>query len=132
MYKKAAIEKFRFPSPQGPLSVEDLWDLPLQSNKTGRANLDDIAKFLNKALKVSGEETSFVDNTRPPADSNTQVMFDIVLDVIKTKKEENEAARLASDRAAQKQKILGILSQKQDEKLASASIEELQAALAAL
>ena len=58
MFEKATRRKLRFTSAAGLLSTEDLWDLPLTS-ATGKANLDDIAKALNRRLK-DAEEVSFV------------------------------------------------------------------------
>jgi hypothetical protein len=127
MFEKASREKFRFPSNQGVLTVEDLWDLPLQTTQPNKTSLDKIARFLDHALKASEEARSFVDDTRPPEDSVTRTMFDIVLHIIKAKKAENEAARKAIETKAKKQQILALIDQKKNEKLASASIEELTA-----
>jgi ABC-type transporter Mla subunit MlaD len=109
------------------LTVEDLWDLPLQTTQPNKTSLDKIARFLDHALKASEEARSFVDDTRPPEDSVTRTMFDIVLHIIKAKKAENEAARKAIETKAKKQQILALIDQKKNEKLASASIEELTA-----
>lgn len=132
MFEKASREKFRFPSNQGVLTVEDLWDLPLQTTQPNKTSLDKIARFLDHALKASEETRSFVDDTRPPEDSVTRTMFDIVLHIIKAKKAENEAARLVAEKKAKKQQILEILARKKDEQLASSSVEDLEKALAEL
>jgi hypothetical protein len=50
LFEKASRLKLRFSSPAGLLTVEDLWDLPL-SAQAKVANLDDIAKGLNKTLE---------------------------------------------------------------------------------
>jgi hypothetical protein len=122
MFEKASRLKIRFQSPKGPLLVEDLWDLPLRSD-TGKANLDDIARALNKILK-SQEDESFV-TTSKPVDNVLQLKFDIVKHVIVTRLAENEAASKAKENAERKQKILGIIAAKQDEALAKMSVEEL-------
>jgi hypothetical protein len=128
MYDKATRLKLRFDSPpglvpQGQLSVEDLWDLPLTSVK--RVNLDDIAVLLNKELKAT-DSVSFVNNTSR-ANEVTKLKFDIVLDVIRVKKEENEAEQAKRTNAEKKQKILALIDQKRDGELASKSVEELLA-----
>jgi hypothetical protein len=122
MFEKASRLKIRFDSPKGPLEIEDLWDLPLRSD-TGKANLDDIARALNKILK-SQEDESFV-TTSKPVDNVLQLKFDIVKHVIVTRLAENDAASKARENAERKQKILGIIAAKQDEALAKMSVEEL-------
>lgn len=125
MFEKASRLKLRFTSPVGPLSVEDLWDLPLTS-KTGKANLDDLAKFLHK--RVSESEVSFVER---PAESNTvaKLQFDIVKHVIDTKLAERDAAKAAAEKRATKQRIIDLIAEKKDEALKGKSLEELQGML---
>ena len=62
-FEKASRIRLRFDTPQGSLTVEDLWQLPLTS-RTGRANLDDIAKSLNRQLKETAEESFVVKNNK--------------------------------------------------------------------
>ena len=65
MFEQASRLKLRFTTARGSLSVEDLWDLPLTST-TGKPNLDDIAKSLNRELRATSEETSFVEPNATP------------------------------------------------------------------
>ena len=125
MYDKATRLKLRFDSPQGPISVEDLWDLPLTSTVNKRANLDELAIRLNRELKES-DTVSFVNNTSK-ANELTKLKFDIVLDVIKTKKAENEAELLKRTNAEKKQKILALIDEKRGEEMKGKSVEELLA-----
>jgi hypothetical protein len=124
MFEKASRLRIRFDSPKGLLSVEDVWQLPLSST-TGRANLDDIAKDLNQLIQHQNIG-SFV-NLTAAADALIQLKFDIVLHIIKVRMAENEAVRLAVTKSEQKQKLLGLIAQKQDEALGSKSVEELLA-----
>jgi hypothetical protein len=132
MFERAAREKFRFNSVQGVLTVEDLWDLPLASDRGNRANLDDIAKELNKQLKAKGDEESFVRPQEETDDTTTPVMFEIVKHIIKVKLEEAEVRRKTRDTKEKKQKILAIIAKKQDQKLEESSVEDLQAMVEAL
>ena len=75
LFLQATREKFRFESPKGDLSVEQLWDLPLTS-RTG-FDLDTVAKTVNADLKASNEE-SFVNVNNNPAVSRLQAK--LVLD----------------------------------------------------
>jgi hypothetical protein len=120
----AARKKFRFNTSQGLLSVEDLWDLPLQTTRPNRASLDNIAISLNRELKES-ETTSFVDD-RPTANDDAKTMFDIVLQVIEVRKEENKASETLRVNAEKKQRILEIIANKEDEALAGKSVDELR------
>lgn len=128
IFEQATRQAFRFESPKGFLTVEDLWSLPLTSN-TGRANLDDIAKGLQ--AKLTSTALSFVTDTTP-VNKVYQAQFDVVIHIINTKISEAKAAdqyRLAREK---KQKIMAIIEQKSDMRLADSSLEELQAMLEAL
>lgn len=127
LFMLASRAKYRFTSVAGNLSVEDLWDLPLSDSR--RVNLDDIAKGLNRQLKETSEE-SFV-SAEPTAKTNEiKAKFDLVLFVIKVKKDERNQAQALAEKAANKQKIMALIDKKKDEALAGKPLEELQALLA--
>lgn len=123
MFEQATRQKYRFSTPQGELTVEDLWDLPLTS-RSNRANLDDIAKALNKQLKAQGEEESFVVKEKE-ADESVKTMFEIVKHIIGVKLEENEKEKKAVETKAKKQKLMEIIARKQDKALEDTSVEDL-------
>lgn len=125
----AVRNKYRWDTPNGALSVEHLWDLPLKSTKG--LDLDDIAVQLHKELEQN--ELSFVDNEKPSSARQVlQDKFDIVLNIIETKKKEAELARTAKERAEARARVQELIAQKLDEKDRSASIEELMAKLETL
>jgi hypothetical protein len=130
MYKFAAQNKLRFPSNRGELTIEQLFDLPLKSNSG--FDLDSIARAINTSLKTIGDE-SFVETTNnDPRKKTLENSLELVKDVIKTKQEEN-ATRLGKiKRAEERKKILDALAAKKEQQLSQASIEELEAKLAAL
>ena len=125
IFETAARNKVRFETSKGLLSVEDLFDLPLTSQKG--PSLDEVAKGIYRQLKES-DEISFVDaNT---ASNNALTMkFDLVKRVIEIKKEEAAVALQARDRRARNARIMELMEQKKDEQLAGKSLEELQALL---
>lgn len=129
MFEKASKLKLRFESSKGLLSVEDLWDLPLTS-ATGKANLDDVARAVHRQLK-SDDSISFV-NTSQKTDEVTQLKMDIVKHVIAAKMAENAQAAKAHDLREKKQRIMEIMARKQDEALASSSMDDLQKMLDSL
>lgn len=123
IFEKASRLKLRFDTPVGALSAEDLWDLPLQS-KSGRANLDDVARALHRRLK-NDENVSFVEPERK-SDETVQLGFDVVKHVIEVKMEENKKAAEARANAQKRDRILEIIAGKEDEGLKDKSIEELR------
>lgn len=125
-FLEASRLKVRFITHLGLLTVEDLWDLPLTGK---RANLDAIAIDLAKQLRETNE--SFVDTTRR-TDPELHIKFNVVKAIIDIRLAERDAAKLAKDKAERKQKILAIIERKQDQALEASSLEELNAALAAL
>lgn len=127
MFEQATRMKLRFQTPVGNVSIEDLWDLPLLR---GKANLDDIAKSINRKLKESAEESFVVE--RSSENTELSLMFDIVKHVIKVKLEEKEQAKAASEKKERKERILSILADKEDEELKSKSSDELKSLLEAL
>lgn len=129
MFEYAAKTQLRFDSVQGQLTVEDLWDLPLV-HKT-RANLDDVAKTCHRALKAF-EEESFVAPIKQVGVQSATIRLDIVKHIIEVKLKEIEANKAAMANRAKKQRILEIISNKQDEALSSKSLEELNAMVAEL
>ncbi len=130
LFEQAARLKIRFTTATGLLSVEDLWDLPLTSTRPGKPNLDDLAIFLNNQLKEENT-TSFVKKTSK-GNASVRLAFDIVLRVIEVRQAEAEAADQKRNAAEKKQKLLELISQKQDEALKGKSIDELQVLINAL
>jgi hypothetical protein len=130
MYKLAAQAKLRFASKRGELTVEDLFQLPLTS-KTG-FDLNTLAVGVSKQLKDMGEESFVEEASTNPQKQVLTLSLDILKDVIKTQQEANKAALARRERQAEIQKIRDLIVQKKDEKLAGASLEDLEAKLKAL
>ncbi len=130
-FEKALRGKYRYSSPQGELSTEDLFDTPLTSTRPDKtANLNDIAKGLSKKLKAEAEE-DFVD-PKPGASSELQDKLEIVKYVIHLRQAENDLARQAIEKKQQKDRILTLIARKQDEALEAQPLEELQKLVAGL
>ena len=130
LFEQASRLKLRFDSAQGPISAEDLWDLPLQTIRANRASLDAIAIDLNRQLKDAGT-VSFVDDA-PAGSDELKAKFDIVLRVIEVRKAENKAEDLRRANVEKKQQILSIIASKENEALASKSVDELRELVGAL
>lgn len=123
MFDQATRLKLRFNTPQGLISTEDLWDLPLTST-TNRANLDTIAVGLYAELN-SNRNISFVNNASA-GDVNLQLKFDIVKHIIDVRQAENAATAEARVRKGKKQQLLALIDQKENEQLAGKSLDDLR------
>lgn len=126
MFEIAAREKIRFNTVKGVQTVEDLFDIPLVA-EGAKLSLDQIAIDLFQQLKDEGV-TSFVLKEKP-ANSQLQLKFDIVKHIIKVRLAEKEATEKTAELKRRKQQIMALISQKENEALASSSIEELRGML---
>lgn len=119
-FKQASKEKLRISTNKGALSVEQLWDLSIPE-------LDALAVSLEEEHQTSGKK-SFVRKTSPK-DKTAKLRFDVVLEVLNTKVDDQNAAIAEKERKEHNNKILGIIADKQDESLKGKSIKQLEAML---
>ena len=129
LFLQATREKFRFESPKGDLSVEQLWDLPLTS-RTG-FDLDTVAKAVNSDLKGANEE-SFVNTTNNPAVSRLQAKLEVVKAIIEVKLAQAEAMKKHAEKAAERQRLMEVLHSKKGQELQGLSVEEIERRLSQL
>lgn len=122
-FEYAAINKLRFPSSKGDLTVEQLYELPLQSTKG--VDLDTVARTVYQLLQDVAQG-SFVATASNPAKKDYEVKLEIVKHVIGSKQEDNaKKARAASNRA-ERERLTQLLANKQDAELLTLSREELE------
>ena len=119
LFEKATRGKMRF-AHKGMLSVEELWDLSTNE-------LDSVFKQLNSQLKRS-EEESLLD-TATKQDSEIRAKIEIVKHIFNTKIEEAKFREKEHEKSKKRQKIMEIMSLKQDESLQGKSEEELRTML---
>lgn len=129
IFETASRKAYRFPSVRGQLTTEQLWDLPLTS--ATNPSLDAVAKSVNAELKNVTTE-SFVSVETNPAKGALETKLEIVKRIIAVRLAENEASRNAVAKKAEKEKLLDVLSRKQDASLESLSEDEIRARVAAL
>ena len=122
MFEVATRSKMRFPF-KGTISVEDLWDL-------SKENLDTVFKTLNSQVKLAKEESLL--DTKTKEDKILDMQIEIVKYIVKIKLEEEALKLQVKARKEQKQKILSVLSVKQDEDLQGKTVEELKTMLTEL
>ena len=116
MFEVATRNKLRFPF-KGMISTEDLWDLSV-------SDLDTIFKQLNSLAKQAEEESLL--SSKSKHDKMLEARIGIIKHIVTTKLEEAENRERAQELYEQKQKILGIIANKQDASLETKSIEELE------
>lgn len=128
----ALEKKWRFPSKRGPLTIEDLFDLPLTKNNG--LNLDTVAIEINKQLQEKQGSTSFVESTvEKSAEINKlDTMLEIVKTIIKQRQDEHEYKLNKAALDSKRKELQRLIDQKQNEALASLSVDELQQQLDAL
>ena len=131
LFESAARNRFRFNSPKGELTVEDLYALPLTSS-TGKANLDDIAKGLYSEIKAAGEVQSFVGGTKKADTTILEEKFELVKYVIDTIVAEREAKNNADKFNAQMARLRELIERRREENLSASSVEDLERMLSDL
>lgn len=113
--------------PSGFWSIEDLWDVDLES-------LNKLTVDLYVQLQSSTQIT-FLKKPNPN-DALTQLKFDIAKYILEVRVEEEEAAKERAKTRAEKlqraQNIQRMIYEKENQELASRATEELKAELATL
>lgn len=128
LFEQASRDKLRFSTNKGDLTVEQLWDLPLQSARNG-LSLDSVAQAVNEKLKAVSTE-SFVSTGSNPLKGQYERALDILKHVIAVRQEENAQKRTATERAAERERLLSLLDKKRDEALGQMSEDDIKARLA--
>lgn len=123
LFLEASRRKLRFETNKGQLSTEDLWDLSL-------TNLDTLAKAVNKKLKEDSEE-SFI-TVRSKTNTELNLKLEILVFIIRTKQEEQEAAKNRLAKQAELSTLKELLANKKMQELSNLTSEEIQAQIAAL
>ena len=119
MFERATRNKLRVATPKGAsMEVEDLWDLKLE-------DLAATLTGLNHQIKDLGEE-NYLEETDNKATEILKFKFSVVKHILDTKKEEKKAAADAAKVRKERNKIEGLIAQKEDEELSNKSPEELR------
>lgn len=119
MFETAVRRKYRFPL-NGQLTVEDLWDISLES-------LDKIFKTLNAQRKQIAEDSLLSVKTKEDEDLLNKI--EIIKHIVSARIAEKEARDAAKARKEQKQKIMAIIDEKKDKALHDMTTEQLEALL---
>lgn len=132
-YEYIAREKVRFETSRGKIPLEDLYGLPLTGN--GGYNLDAIAVGINEELnKKNTSVVSFVSSTSKNSKDITllQLKLEVLLDIIKTKKDEQYQIANENAKAAELRTYKELLKQKEFENMQNLTEDEIKAKIAEL
>ena len=114
-FEIASEKKYRFPF-RGLVTTEDLFDL-------NKSQLNSIYQLLNESVKTK-EVTLLSTETNEEKDLLTKI--EIVKYIFNKKVEKENAVLQEKEVAAKKQKIMEIISKKQDANLENTTVEDLQ------
>jgi hypothetical protein len=121
LFEKATRSKYRF-NFKGVISVEDLWDLPVQ-------DLNTIFKGLSKAKKETVEESLIPTEAPSREQKELANKIEILRHVVTVKLKEQEEQQLAAANRVKRQRILELMQRKQEADLEGKTMDELQGLL---
>jgi hypothetical protein len=116
MFEKALRLKLRFEF-RGLCTIEDLWNLRLE-------DLDTLFKKLNAQAKILQDESLL--SSKSEESEILSLKIDIIKHIVAVRLKEREEREAAAERQSKRDKILHVISEKQDEDLRNMSIEELK------
>lgn len=128
--QRALVEKWRFETKRGALSLEEVYALPLKGNNG--VNLDEVAKAIYAQIPKDDTVVSFVDDVKTVRATIAEAQLEIVKDRIA---QLQSAARAHQEEVARAQEVAlyrSLLAKKQQEALENLSADELRARLAEL
>jgi len=114
-FEYAVRNKLRI-SFKGQLGVEDLWDLSTTDLNTLYSNL--------RRMQKNTEEESLISPVK--VNKDLDVSIELVKYIFQVKMDEQNVRRLKKQADEKRKRIRQIIAEKEDNQLASASIEELQ------
>lgn len=129
IFEQASKQKLRFSTVRGNLSVEQLWDLPLEK---GDINLYQIAEeLLEEVSKKPAKKLSFFKKS-VGTDETAELRFEIVKHIVTTKVAEAEDKVSEAARKTELADIDRLIAAKEAEAKAGLSLDELKAMKAKL
>lgn len=120
IYKQAIMQDVRVQTSKGLLTPQQLCTLDIKE-------LDSLAVQLQEEYEQSGKKSFLV--KRSVKDRLAKLKFDLVLDILQTKSEQLEEAKQKAEDKAHNEKIIQLISEKNDESLKGKTIKQLEAML---
>jgi hypothetical protein len=128
MFDTVTRNKIRFNTNKGMVSVEDLWDMPLQAKNN--FDLDTVAKAIAADIRKNDEDSFIATATKS---SVADVLkLDVVKHIIAYKISENARKSLGVANQARMSALKTALADKSEDALKNMSVAELEAEMALL
>jgi hypothetical protein len=132
VFLAATRQKLRFEAQaHNNLSVEQLWDLPLQTTRTNQSDLDGVGKVILRELRQQEEESLITPANNAPK-KELQLKLEVVKAIIETKQAENAAKVESAARESEKATLRQLLLEKHAEELKGMTKEQIEARLKVL
>lgn len=127
---EAAVRaKLRFETSRGVLNVEQLFDVPLESN--GDFSLDYLHGKASAEVNANGAE-SYVTKSKRKGTATAELQVAVLEHIIDLRVAEQKTANNRAALQARREQLLAAAADKQNQALANASPEEINAELAAI
>lgn len=126
IFEYASKTKLRFVTPRGDVTVEQLWDMPLQARDL--FDLDTVAKGVSKALKGFDEE-SFVKAKPTALLRRFEVSLEVVKHIIAYKLEQADQQVKRAARNEKRELLIAALADKEGEAIKGLTAEQIKAQL---
>lgn len=130
MFERAAKKKYRYQTPRGFVTTEDLWDLPLDGNEGH--SLNGVAIGLYKQIEEK-KETNFVETfvaRKTKEGKELNYRLELVKRVIEVRLEDLDRKEKRKSNSERKAKILDALAEKEEASLKNKSAKALREELA--
>ena len=126
LFKKATKQNVVYPTTKGVLTLNDLWNIPLESKSPTAVTLDSILVSLDTELRKEKASTSFINKSSTSTASVKQLAFDVAHEILVERLEDKKAneTRLAENQ--RKARIKELIVEKKEDNLKNLSLEELE------
>jgi hypothetical protein len=129
VFEQATRLKLRFDTQaHNGLSVEQLWDLPMQSTRPNQSDLEGAGKVVKKALREQDED-SIVSNGTNTTKALLELKLAVLIAIVEYKKAENAAKLADANRAQERATLRGLLMEKHAEEMKNLTKEQIEAKL---
>lgn len=131
IFAEATRKKVRFSTGViGDISVEQLWDLPLNTSKDDKPDLDKVSQIVLD--EQEGSKRKSLVNPRSEKNSLIDLKIEVLTYIIDVKTKEKELKELEIANKEKLEKLKAIREKKQDQSLEGLSLEEIDKEIAAL